>query len=279
MANPLCPTGCNYSLAAVKFEECAPEVNFSEIQYIFIAKPNAAALADWTQPAEWATRLSQTSTSGDDYIRKLTVIADKPAPTGNVKEISADRTINVDKTHVINLTIDETNSTNFEFLRQLECGGQVKIWYQTKSGHLFGGNAGIKVTMILDMVLARGTGEIQAFNGTCTWKAKFTEERCVSPIVGGTSASYDTILTFAALTTDSDAGVGATVGSVDADLKFEFNAISPRTGTPKSMDLQLAAVSQIVVDYTSDYEDQAFRFTSAAGIVYTGVFTDGVVAL
>jgi hypothetical protein len=182
MPNPTCPANCATALPAASFSKCAPEVNLAEISYVYLAKGIAEAFTDWTEPDEWATRVSNSSTTGDDYIRVLTVIGDKPEPTVAEREISAGRKVNVLKTHVVNYTIDESNAINHELLRSLECGGSYKVWYETKGGLLFGGNEGIDASVFLNMVLNRGTDEIINLNGRIEWKNKFTEERTVSPI-------------------------------------------------------------------------------------------------
>lgn len=174
-----CPTDCSSLLPAVSFSACAPEVNTSEITDIFLAKATSTAFTNWAQLAEWTTRLAA---SDDTAIKRLVVSGDKPAPARVEREISNFRKSVTQKTHVVNFTIDETNDINHEFLRSLECGGQYKIWYKTASGHMFGGNSGILSNVFLDMVLARGEGEIAKYEGTAEWKAKFTEERVDSPL-------------------------------------------------------------------------------------------------
>lgn len=181
MANPVCPTSCNADLPVVEFDKCNPTIHLSEIRRIFVAKAIAANFTNASLASEWITRLSETSTANDDVIRPLTVIADKPAPTLAEKEISGGRKIAINKTHVVNFTIDETNAINHAMLRQLECGGEFKIWYETAGGLLFGGNEGIPCRIKADMVLARGE-EHMVYNGTCEWKNRFTEEYVVSPI-------------------------------------------------------------------------------------------------
>lgn len=182
MATITCPTGCETALPIVKFNECSPRVNLSEIEKIYVAKPIAKAFTDVAIATEWSTRLSETSVTGDDSIRPLIVIGDKPQPANVVKDISNGRRINVRKDHTINVTIDDVSDENYEFMRTLECGGQVKIWYETAGGYLYGGNEGIDATFILDDVLNRGRDEIETLTGTITWSAKFSPERVLSPI-------------------------------------------------------------------------------------------------
>jgi hypothetical protein len=214
------------------------------------------------------------------------VIGDKPAPALVEKEISNGRRFVVRKDHTLNFLIDDATAQNHEFMRQLECGGTFKMWYETAGGLLFGGNEGISVNLTLDMVLNRGVEEHMTYQGTARWKSKFTEERVVSPITpsGGSSTPFepDTELTFAAATTDSDAGsgVGGTVPAIDADLKFEYVAIptGEQTGTPSSMTITVGGVEAIVIDFSSDFAGQPFKFTDKDGVEHTGVFTDGTVA-
>lgn len=181
MANPLCPTDCDSPLNEVEFDDCAPEINLSEIKRVFVAKPAAQAFTDWKVATEWTTRLNQADTEPDS-IRELIVIGDKPAPANVQKNISNNRIIQVGKDHTLNFTVDETNDKNYEFARSTECGGKYRIWYETHGGKMYGGNAGVRVNLVMDTVLARGTDEIEAINGVATWRAKFSPERAPSPI-------------------------------------------------------------------------------------------------
>lgn len=278
MAEVICAENCETALPAVAFSDCAPEINLSEIGRVFIARANAAPFTNWLSPVEWATRLAQSGGS-DDAIRALTVIADKPSPTNTPRQISGGREIVSTQTHVLNVTIDESNQENHDFVRAMECGGSFKVWYETLGGLLFGGNSGIqKATIRLAMVLNRGTEEIITYAGPITWKSKFTEERGISPIAGsggGGNVNYDTTLTFAAAVEDEDAGVTGTVQAINATVQFEFNEIDPRLGTPSSMNILVNGVQMMVVDFLSDYAAQPFRYTHTTGATYSGTFASG----
>jgi hypothetical protein len=89
--------------------------------------------------------------------------------------------------------------------------------------------------------------------------------------------TYDTLLSFASSTSDSSDGVSGTSAATDADQKFEFNAINPQVGTPASMTIKVGATTELVIDYTTDYDGAAFQYTDNAGAVHTGVFTNGTV--
>lgn len=279
MANPVCALNCAALLLPVKFSNCAPEVNLSEIKMIYIGKANTPAFTDVTDQTEWLTRLSETGGT-DSALRPLTVIGDKPAPTSTPRPISNGRVYTPSKTHTLNLTIDETGQLNYEFLRGTECGGQYKIWYETSGGYMYGGNEGILVSLNLDDILARGVDEIEVFNGVATWNNRFSPERTVSPFsTGPAPITYDTILTFAAAVTDTDQGVTGEIAAINANAKFEFKAISPRPGTPASMTINIAGSEYMTVDFTTDYLGQPFRVTNNTAQVFTGTFTNGTVNL
>lgn len=177
----VCGEDCDFELPEVSFADCDPETNESQIVKVYEAKANAADFDDWTDPAEWAARLSQTSTDAD-AIREFTVIGDKPKPESTKRKISGGRTVVTGKNHTLNFDIDESNATNHDAVRGHKCIDQVKIWYQTKSGHLFGGNTGITGSIEIDMVLGRAEDDIILYPGSITWDSRDLEERIVSPI-------------------------------------------------------------------------------------------------
>lgn len=176
-----CEDDCDFTLPEVSFATCNPEVNESQIEKIYLTKPNADCLTNWEDSAEWATRLSQSSTDAGK-IRELTVVGDKPKPETTPKTISGGRIVYGNKKHTINFDIDESNAINHEFVRNAKCIKEVKIWYQTKSGHLFGGNCGIDASFEVDMTLSRTEGDLVLYQGTIKWDSNDLEERIVSPI-------------------------------------------------------------------------------------------------
>lgn len=178
----VCPDGCDDDLLPVSFDDCAPEPSASEINKIYIAAGGAADFTDYSDPTEWASRLSQDGTVPDgstflaiDLIREVTVIADKPAPSTTSKDLSNNRTIDVQDAYVINITVDEFNAINQEFFQAMNCGTKVKLWYGTLGGKLFGGNTGRKAQVKLKPVLGRGNTEIATFVGTANWKTVPTD--------------------------------------------------------------------------------------------------------
>ncbi len=178
---PVCAADCaTQALPKVNFSECGYEINSSEIEDIFIGKADIDPLDDWSDPAEWATRLSQTAVLGQE-IRRLTVVGDKPAPAETKKTISKGRETVIDRTHTLNFDVDETNDDNYEMMRAIQCGGKFRIWYKPRGGKLYGGSNGILVSLSGFDVLARGD-ESEKFQYTATWKNLFDPPRIDSPI-------------------------------------------------------------------------------------------------
>lgn len=282
MPNPTCPETCDFDLPAVSFDDCNPEVLYSEIRRIFIAKKAALIFTNWLAAPEWIARLNQTTTAGDDYIRPLTVIGDKPAAADVVKEISNGRKKVIGKDHTINFSIDDVTDANYEFMRALECGGEFKFWYETAGGKIYGGNDGFIAQVTMNDILNRGKDEIETIAGVITWRTKFSPERGASPIFTESGSSiptvFDTELEFSASVSDNASGVTGTAGVTDSDQLFEFNAISPRVGTPASMEIKVATVSELVIDFPTDYVGEYFLYTDKAGVEHTGgQFVNGIV--
>ena len=181
MATVVCPNNCETELPEVRFSKCSPTIVLSEIVRIFLGKQSTEPFTDWKSATEWTTRLSENGTTAN-AIRPLTVIADKPAGSPVVKEISNGRKYNLRKDFTINIEIDDVSSENYEFMRVTQCGGEYKLWFETAGGRLYGGNEGIDASLVLDNVLGRGKDEIEKITGTASWDDKFSPEMCTSPI-------------------------------------------------------------------------------------------------
>ena len=181
MATVVCPNNCETELPEVRFSKCSPTIVLSEIVRIFLGKQSTEPFTDWKSATEWTTRLSENGTTAN-AIRPLTVIADKPAGSPVVKEISNGRKYNLRKDFTINIEIDDVSEENYEFMRVTQCGGEYKLWFETAGGRIYGGNEGIDASLVLDNVLGRGKDEIEKITGTASWDDKFSPEMCNSPI-------------------------------------------------------------------------------------------------
>lgn len=176
-----CPNSCETALPEVKFSKCSPNIVLSEIVRIFVGKQTTQPFKNWKDASEWTQRLSETANTAN-AIRPLTVIADKPAGSPVVKEISNGRKYNLRKDFTVNIEIDDVSPENYEFMRVTQCGGEYKLWFETAGGRIYGGNEGIDASLVLDNVLGRGKDEIEKITGTASWSDKFSPEMALSPI-------------------------------------------------------------------------------------------------
>lgn len=174
-----CPTGCANYLPPVDFDYCDPNVDFGEIERIYVTA-RGAGLSDWTDATEWATRLDNT-TEDNAKIRTLYVRGDQPPAESNEVEISLCRLVHSEKDFTINLDIDETSVTNNDLMRYLECGDLYTAWYAAGQ-YLYGGTDGIEVNINLNNNITRGCNELNLISGTVKWQAKHHPEKIVNPL-------------------------------------------------------------------------------------------------
>lgn len=180
--NPTCTDGCTAKAPAFSFNDCDPNTNRGQIDRIYIMAAGGADMADWTQLAVWTARMALDPTVTVDAIQYMNVIGEKPEATSDVKEISRVRKVVLDKTHTINFDVDETNEDNYDALRQIECGGNFKIWYQAGK-YLYGGNDGILAFIQENDMIPRERKELNVFKGVATWEAEFHPERIDNPML------------------------------------------------------------------------------------------------
>ena len=173
-----CSTDCDQNLPEVDFSLCNPEVNYGEIDAVFITNPGNP-LTNENDPAEWATRMAASDAT---KIIELHVIGDKPAPEQTEIKISRDTTVIGSKSHTINVEIQQTNDTNYNMLRSFECGKKILFWYRTSGGLLYGGPEGIEGSMLLNEIIPKSRKEIITFQGTIKWEARFHPCRTTSVI-------------------------------------------------------------------------------------------------
>lgn len=177
---PTCQTGCQVIPPPFSFNDCDPDINFGQIDRIYIASRGANDLIDWTSLAEWTGRLDNT-TNDLQKIRFLNVIGTKPPAEGDMIDISRDRKITAEKTHTITFRADETDATNYDALREIECGGNFKVWYQAGK-YLYGDNSGINAYIQINDDIPEDKKALNVFQGTITWLAKHHPDRITNPL-------------------------------------------------------------------------------------------------
>ena len=178
---PTCPDGCTGGVPAVDFDWCVPKIHYGEILKIYIMAASGDPFVDWTDLAEWTPRLDDTTTPSANFIRTLTVSADLPVPEQTEITISGNRKVYSPKDFVINVDIDDVTDLNYEFMRTMECGVTVRIWYATED-LIFGGNDGIEAYVKFGYLIERGSDSVHKISGTITWESQFSPERETNPM-------------------------------------------------------------------------------------------------
>ena len=175
----VCPDGCDVELPELKMEECNPDVDFSEVNKIYFTNVDFP-LTNWHEVTEWNGRLSNDSVA-INAIRYMHVAGDKPPAESNETKISLCRTFYSEKDHTLNFDIDETSPMNNEAMRELECGGELMVWYATEN-YLYGGNWGVRATVVINDNITRGCTELNTIQGQFKWQSRHHPEKIVNPL-------------------------------------------------------------------------------------------------
>ena len=182
-AGPDCSDCEGNDQGEVEFTDC-PNLFESEICDVYMVdsengQPKVKP-TDWTNPAEWAQHLSQ---SDPGKIRKLTGIGNLPAPEQETVTISKRRKAFGMRTYTLTHEIDEFNLMNYEWARELQCGGTKHIWPATIGGFMYGGENGIKVTVIPpNMPLESGENVYKKIQIQFEWTAKYDPPIIANPL-------------------------------------------------------------------------------------------------
>lgn len=179
--NPTCPTGCDSYLVDVDFDYCNPDVQFGEIDHIYLMAQTGSNLADWTSLTVWNARKALDPTSDTDAIIDMTVMGDLPVAETDEIEISDGRTIQSPASFTINFDIDDVSDDNYDLMRFMECNHTVTVWFAANEV-LFGGNTGIDATVSMKYQIERGQKSVQKIIGTVKWENKFSPERTTNPM-------------------------------------------------------------------------------------------------
>jgi len=149
---PTCDTCDELELPVFVFSDCAPVQNESEVNFVYVTiedpeNPGEAlgGPADWTLAEDWATAIDN---SAADKVRKLTVIGDLPEPEQEIRIVSNRRRIPGKKVFTLNATVDDVSDENYNAMRALECYPIVRIWYGNIGGKLYGGQEGIRASIV-----------------------------------------------------------------------------------------------------------------------------------
>ena len=173
----ICPTDCEGYLPPVDFSLCDPNVDFGEIDRIYVTG-RGNAIADWNVASDWTDRFDAV---GDDKIIVLHVSGDQPPAESTEVEISLCRKVYSPKDFTLNIDIDETSVINNDFMRELECNDLYTIWYSAGQ-YMYGSSEGIDVNITLNNNITRGCNELNLITGTIKWDAKHHPEKIINPL-------------------------------------------------------------------------------------------------
>lgn len=178
---PTCPTDCAGLLPVAGGSLCAPTVGYGEIEWLILARADAADFTNVESLAEWQARQA-LDPSNADAIEIFHVKGDYPEAESTETIISGDRTVRGEKTHTVNFMIDEDDDTNYAAHLTFECGNKFKMWFATADGMLWGGNTGVDPSVLTNYVIPPERTAVRYINGKAVWKSKHTPLRSAYPL-------------------------------------------------------------------------------------------------
>ena len=192
--SPSCPSDCSsLSLPDNSLTTCDENYTLesSEIQFLYLAAKSedingnpvpVAKPTDWTSASDWAAVIGTTG----DTVRKFEVIGDKPATEDQEVALPGFRTKIQQRTHTINITVNDMNSTNYTFMNTLAtCGGTVFVNFVTHGDYMYGSSVdGLFIANVRSctLVLERGEGSNARWDLVLEWQGLAQPERIASPI-------------------------------------------------------------------------------------------------
>ncbi len=156
----------------LKVSFCNPKLTLGRINDLYFG--NAAnPFADWTSLSEWNTRLDNDTLDDATKIRFLSIIGSKPKPERTKIPYSQNRNYHTTPVHTIPFKVDETSQENYEFLQFLDENPEYSpnVWYPD-ADYLYGGNAGIPVSITMDHIITESDKELNYFEGVIEWTDK-----------------------------------------------------------------------------------------------------------
>lgn len=174
ITKPICPADCDALDIDILFDECAPEFESGQIKRVHIAKADETDFTNVEDLAEWTARI-------DVDIFTLKVIGDMPEPeTTEIPWVDGE-VVNGDKKFTVNFRILETNQTNYEFMRSVQCNLRYKFWFETFGGKMYGGNAGITAQFKGSFMIPEDQTDITKLMFVTKWSDSNFPDRSVSP--------------------------------------------------------------------------------------------------
>lgn len=173
--------GCDAELKPVSFDPCNTKIAYNAIGMLYIANVGNP-LVNWTDPAEWASRISDDSTDAD-AIRAIPVLGTLEVEEGDQVPVPGNKFVYGKKTLTITGQVYDNNNVNYEWVRSMGCNKQYAVWFRSEDGqHLYGGNAGIETVVQGSEAFAEDRTTIRTFAITMTWQAQLIPLRIANPL-------------------------------------------------------------------------------------------------
>lgn len=176
-------TDCSQSqIPTAEFAECADQVEQTESQIHGVlmcdldnTDPTAPSTAAGTDLASWELAIDNAVTG---KWKKLDVVGDLEEAQQDERIVSKKRIKKGNKTFRLNFDVDDTNTTNYNLMVQLEAS-PVKFLYYYDDDYLYGP---VRAQIIrANAPKPRGEGSYDAFLFTATWQHPHHPPRVENP--------------------------------------------------------------------------------------------------
>lgn len=169
---------CSTVLPRTSADICDINSFYGEINQLYFTR-YGDSLTDWTDDGEWGGRLSNTTVLPSlptlAPIRTLFGIGSIAAPERPTIAASRRRTIYGTPVYTMTFNVEDTSDDNIDFVRTLPSSGQIySAWFGTEE-RLFGGNDGVKMTLIADPIIPESKDDIMRIQVTLTFEGTFPE--------------------------------------------------------------------------------------------------------
>ena len=166
-----CPVDCSAIIPVCSFTDCNPVTHRGQVTDVLIGKVGHP-MVDWTDAAEWTTRISCSDIVSANAIRHwfVTGAYNKPETTQN--KLAHGIVKAGDRTFKMTVFIDQMNQANRDLIRALECGGKLLMWFVIGGEVMFGGDEGIEISADGAITAADNTEELMKGEIDITWKSK-----------------------------------------------------------------------------------------------------------
>ncbi len=178
----VCPTDCSALLPNCSFTECNPTTNAGQVTDVIIGTPGNP-MVDWTNPVEWLARIDCLGVAADT-LKHWFVTGAFNRPEQTISKLAHGIKKAGQKTFKMTVIIDQTNQTNLDMVRSLECGGKLLMWFVVGGKVQFGGNNGIEVSVFPFITAPDNTEENMKIEIDIEWTASCSPETSPNIIPG-----------------------------------------------------------------------------------------------